>query len=138
MSYQKLTIVGYAAERPELKYTSEGTAVCNISVAVNKKWTDSNGTQREQVTWYRVACWRKQAEIVAQYVTKGKLVLVEADTIKASGYTDRSGNVQASLEVTASTVRFLGGKSDSNGSNDGKQGNTTDYAPSNDTSDIPF
>ena len=71
MSYQQLIIVGNVGRDPELRYVGSGVAVTDISVAVMKKWTDAQGNKQETTTWYKVVCWRKTAEIVAQYVRKG-------------------------------------------------------------------
>ncbi len=134
MSYQKLTIVGHVGNIGELRYTQEGIAVVNFSVAVNKQWTAADGSKREEATWYRVACWRRQAEVVAQYVSQGKMVLVEADGVKASVYTGRDGAPRASLEVTANTVRFLSPKGD-----DVYEGATSPSGQMpDDSNDIPF
>jgi single-strand DNA-binding protein len=109
MSFQQITIVGRAGNDPSLKYTQSGVAVTDFSLAVNRKWTDSNGERKEQVTWYRVTCWRKTAEIVAQYVKKGRQVMVVASQIEANAYAGNDGEPRASLDVTADQVIFLSG-----------------------------
>lgn len=110
--YQNLVIVGRVGNDPEMRYTPSGAPVATFSVAVNRKWTGADGTPQEKVTWYRVTCWRKLAETVSQYVTKGQQVLVEASDVEAKAYTASNGEARASLEVTASNVRFLGGRGD--------------------------
>jgi single-strand DNA-binding protein len=110
MSYQQITLVGNVGRDPELKYTQSGVAVTDFSLAVNRKWTDSNGERKEQVTWYRVTCWRKTAEIVAQYVKKGRQVMVVASQIEANAYAGNDGEPRASLDVTADQVIFLSGE----------------------------
>lgn len=135
MSYQTIVLVGNVGRDAELRYTQGGIAVCDFSLAVNKKWKDANGTEHKQTTWYRVACWRRTAEVVAQYVKKGDMVLVESDTLKASAYTAQDGTLRASLDVTANTVRFLSGKSDGNGGDNRQPDNVTNFPNEN---DIPF
>ena len=132
--YQDLTIVGYVGSKPELKYTQDGIAVTNFSMAVNRVWKDAQGNKQEQATWYRVACWRKLAEIVSEHVDKGKLVLVVASQLKASAYTARDGSIQASLEVTADMVKFLSTTNEQRQT--APSGN--DMTPPDDTNDIPF
>lgn len=129
MSYANLTIVGNVGKDPELKYTPSGTAVTDFSIAVNRSYTKDDGTKVDEVTWFRVTCWRRQAEVVAQYVSKGKQVMVVASKVEANAYTDKQGNNRATLEVTADRVVFLQGGGDS-----GQARNTNDA--SND--DIPF
>lgn len=105
--HAQLTIIGNVGRTPELRYTNDGIAVTSINVAVNKKWTNADNEKQEKTTWYRVSCWRRTAEVVAQYVKKGNLVHVIADDLKATAYTDDAGNVRASLDCTAQTVTFL-------------------------------
>jgi single-strand DNA-binding protein len=106
--YQQITIVGNVGRDPELRYTTSGSPVCDFSVAVNERWTDSQtNEQKDKTTWFRVTCWNRLAETVNQYVQKGRQVLV-VGTIDASAWTDQQGEARASLELTARTVKFLG------------------------------
>ena len=73
-----------------MRYTPTGVPVTSFSIATSRKWTNQNGESQEKTTWFRVTCWRKTAELAAQYLKKGRLVLVEGD-IDASAYTDREG-----------------------------------------------
>jgi single-strand DNA-binding protein len=95
---QKLTIIGHLGGDPEMRYTKTGKAVTNFSVAVN----DNQGN----TTWFRVTTWERLAETTAEYLKKGKLVYCEG-SVKASPWTDRRGDVQASLDMTAYTCKFL-------------------------------
>jgi single-strand DNA-binding protein len=97
-----------------MRYTPSGVPVTNFSVAVNRRWTNSDGTDGEEVTWYRVTAWRRLAEVCNEYLTKGRQVLVEGRLIpdpETGGprvWTGKDGVARASFEVTASQVRFLG------------------------------
>jgi single-strand DNA-binding protein len=75
--YQNIVIVGNLGRDPELRYTPDGTPVCNFSVATNRRWTSSDGSQGEETTWFRITAWRRMAEVCAQYLSKGRQVLVE-------------------------------------------------------------
>lgn len=108
MSYQQIFIVGNVGSEVELRYTPSGVAVCNFSLATNKNYTNSEGERATKTTWFRVSAWRKTAEIVSQHVTKGQQVLVVGEMDEARPWTDKDGNVKASLEVTAQNVTFLG------------------------------
>ncbi len=136
--YQQVTIVGNVGRDPELRYLQNGTAVCDFSVAVNRRFT-SNGEQRDETTWFKVTCWRQLAETVNQYLSKGRQVLVIGE-VKASAYLDKSGQPTASLELTANTVKFLGNRSEGGGSDqDGGYNNRyEDFAPPGQVDDIPF
>ncbi|HLU11954.1 MAG TPA: single-stranded DNA-binding protein, partial [Oceanobacillus sp.] len=108
--YQQVTIVGNVGRDPELKYMPNGRPVANFTVATNERWTDKQTNERkEKTTWWRVAVWGPQAETVSQYVSKGRQVMV-IGTVEARAYLDQSGQPQASLELTARDVRFLGGR----------------------------
>lgn len=105
--FQQTLIVGRVGREAEMRYTPGGIPVTNFSVAVDRRWTDASGQAQEKVTWFRIICWRKLAEVTAQYVKKGQRILVAGD-IEASAWTDRDGTPRASLELTAERVRFLG------------------------------
>lgn len=78
MSVSKTILIGNVGNDPELKSFSDGTAVCNLSLATNEKWRDKNsGEQRERVEWHRIVIVGKLAEIAAQYLAKGSKVYIE-------------------------------------------------------------
>ncbi len=135
--YQYTVLVGNVGRDPELRYTPSGVAVCDFSVAVNKRWTDnSTSEQREKTTWFRVTCWRGLAETVSQYVKKGRQVLVTGE-VDASAWSDNDGNPRASLEITARDVKFLGRRDDAGGGF-GAEGDYGGPPPAEDLQDIPF
>lgn len=106
--YEQTIIVGNVGRDPELRFTPDGTAVCDFSVAVNKTWKDrETGEKQERTKWYRVNCWRALAETVAEYVRKGRQVMVIGDA-SASAWINEEGEAQATLELTAYSVKFLG------------------------------
>lgn len=110
-SFNKITIVGYLGRDPELRYTPDGTPVCDFSVATTERRKDRSGEPQEITTWFRVTAWRKLAEIAGQYLAKGKQVYVEGRLIQRE-YQDRDGNTKYNLEVTASEIQFLGARGD--------------------------
>ncbi len=113
-SFNKIIIVGYLGRDPEMRYTPQGTAVSNFSIASTERRKDKAGEQQEITTWFRVSLWGKQAEAITQYLTKGRQVYVEG-RLRTEEYTDRDGNRRQSLEVTASDVQLLGSKGDAPG-----------------------
>lgn len=106
--FQQLIIIGNLGNDPELRYTADGTPVASFSVAVNRRWTRDDGGSGEETTWFRVSAWRKQAEIVNQYLKKGRQVMV-IGRVSARGYAGADGSPRASLDVTAETIKFIGG-----------------------------
>jgi single-strand DNA-binding protein len=110
--YQRTVVVGHLGRDPEMRYTQDGTPVTSFSIATSRRWTDREGGQREETTWFRVSAWGRQAETCNQYLAKGRLVLVEG-TISASAWKGRDGEPRASLELRADRVVFLGGRGES-------------------------
>jgi len=108
-SFNKIILVGYLGRDPEIRYTPQGEAVCNFSVATTERRKDQTGEMQDMTTWFRVTVWRRQAEIANQYLSKGKQVYVEG-RLRQAEYTDRDGNRRTTLEVTASDIQFLGAK----------------------------
>lgn len=139
--YQEITIVGNVGRDPEIRYTQGGVAVCDFSVAVNKRYTTAGGEVRDETTWFRVTCWRQLAETMAKYLTKGKQVLVTGE-VSASAYTAKDGMPAATLEITADTVKFLGAKNDDKEdrapASSGANGSKSSGVGSNNPEDIPF
>ena len=105
--YQQLIIIGNLGNEPELRYTASGVPVTSFNVAVNRRWTKEDGSPGEETTWFRVSAWRKLGETCAQYLHKGRQVMV-IGRVSARAYTTADGEQRASLEVTALDVRFLG------------------------------
>ncbi len=116
--YQKIIIVGNLGRDPEMRYTPSGQPVTNFSMATNRKWTNTDGTPGEETIWFRVTTWGKLGETCNQYLSKGRQVLVEGrlrpdpNTGGPRIWTRQDGTAGASFEVTAFTVRFLGGRAE--------------------------
>lgn len=152
MSFNKITIIGNLGRDPELRYTPQGDAVCDFSVAVNDRKRDKSGEFQDNTTWFKVTLWRKQAENASKYLTKGRQVYVEG-RLQVEEWNDRDGKTRYSLVIQGSELQFLGEKggemssssSAASGSNfdDNTDENTNDFkretassAPADD--DIPF
>jgi single-strand DNA-binding protein len=151
MSFNKITIVGNLGRDPELRYTPQGSAVCNFSVATNEKKRDKAGEMQDVTTWFRVTLWNKQAENASKYLTKGSPVYVEG-RLRIEEWTDRDGKNRFTLEVNATDMQFIsagrsddfssGGGSDHEFSGGGGGGGDFDDAgsgsPTPSDDDIPF
>ncbi|CAC9599874.1 Single-stranded DNA-binding protein [uncultured Gammaproteobacteria bacterium] len=98
----KVILVGNLGQDVELKYTSSGDAVANISIATSESWTDKNTGQRQEKTeWHRVVLFRKTAELANQYLRKGSKVYVEGK-LQTHKWQDQSGADRYSTEVVVS------------------------------------
>lgn len=117
MSYHTIILAGNLGRDPEMRYTPSGQPVTNFSVAANRQYTNNNGETVKETIWFRVTAWGKMAEVCNQYLKKSSKVLVEGrlNSDPSTGgpriWTRQDGTAAASFEVTAQTVRFLGGKS---------------------------
>ncbi|HST52519.1 MAG TPA: single-stranded DNA-binding protein [Pyrinomonadaceae bacterium] len=114
MSFNKIIIVGNLGRDPELRYTPQGTAVCNFSVATNERRRDKAGEQQDVTTWFRVNAWGRQAENVSKYLAKGRRVYVEG-RLHVEEWNDRDGKSRYTLEVNASDIQFLDSAADVEG-----------------------
>jgi single-strand DNA-binding protein len=139
--FHKVILVGNLGRDPEMRYTPSGQAVTNLSVATNRTYTDNAGNQVKQTVWFRVSVWGKQAETVHQYLRKGRQVLVEGrlngdENGNPRIWTAQDGTPRASYEVTAETVRFLGGAGGEAGGAPAEEGGGLGLPETED--DIPF
>lgn len=105
-NFATVTLIGHLGRDPESKYTPDGTAVVNFSLATTRKRRDS-----EVTTWWRGAIFGKRAEVFAQYLHKGDPVLIQGEPYLRS-YTAKDGSDGVSLEIDVKDWTFVGGKSD--------------------------
>lgn len=103
--YHQTIAVGRVGKDPEVRYTTSGQAVANLSLAVTEKYKD-----KEHTTWYRVQLWGKLAELAGEYVSKGSMLLIEG-RMNSRKY-EKDGVEKESWELIANTMKFLGGKKD--------------------------
>ncbi len=119
MSFNKITIIGNLGRDPELRYTPQGDAVCDFSVAVNDRKRDKAGEWQDVTTWFKVTFWRKQAENASKYLTKGKSVYVEG-RLQVEEWTDRDGNNRFTLTIQGTDMHFI-----SDGRGEGNEQNSS-------------
>ena len=145
----KAILIGNLGRDPELRYTQNGQAVTNFSLATSESWTDKNGERSEKTEWHRIVAWAKTAELCAQYLSKGRTVYIEG-RLQTRDWEDKEGVKRQTTEIVANTVQFLGGprgeggggnqgggSSAGGGFNDGPSGDNSGGTPPAD-GDIPF
>lgn len=115
----KVILIGNLGQDPELRYTGNGTAVCNIRLATNESYKDSSGEWVDRTEWHNVVTWARLAEICGQYLKKGSMVYFEG-SLQTRSWEDRDGNTRYTTEVKASEMQML----DSRGSSDGDYGSS--------------
>ncbi|OQX27119.1 MAG: hypothetical protein BWK80_06930 [Desulfobacteraceae bacterium IS3] len=103
----RITLIGNLGRDPEVRYTPDGLAVTNFSIAVSDKYKGE-----ERTMWFRIIAFGKTGEIAGEYLSKGKQVYVEG-RLQTSEWTDRDGKTRFSLEVIASNLVLLGSKGES-------------------------
>lgn len=117
-SYNRVTLVGNLTRQPELRKTKNGSAVTDLGIALNRVWTGENGQRQEETTFVDVTVWGRAAENAAQYLQKGRSVLVEGRLQMESWQDKQSGQERSKLRVVADTVQFLGSSHESGPSDD--------------------
>lgn len=100
MNYNRVILIGRLTKDPELKYTTNGTAVASLTLAINRKYN------KEQADFIPVIVWRQSAEFVANYGTKGRLMMVEG-RLQVRNYETQEGQKRYVTEVVADEIKFL-------------------------------
>jgi single-strand DNA-binding protein len=107
-NFNKVIIVGNLTRDPELRYTPKGTAVARITLAVNRTFTSGEGGEKkEEVSFVDVDVWGRQAEVIAQYMKKGRPLLVEGRLKQDSWEDKNTKQKQSKLKVVLETFSFL-------------------------------
>lgn len=110
----KVVLVGNLGQDPEIKYTSNGTAVCNMRLATTESYKDQTGNTVEKTEWHNLVAWARLAEICEQYLKKGSQIYVEG-SIQYRQYDDKDGNTRYATDIRVREMLMLGGRGDSSG-----------------------
>jgi single-strand binding protein len=102
----KVTLIGNLGDDPELRYTGSGTAVCNMSLATNESYTNSDGEEVQQTEWHDVVAWGRLGEVCNEYLRKGSQVYFEGK-LQTRSWEDDKGETRYSTEVKAREMMFL-------------------------------
>lgn len=106
-NFNKVILAGNMTRDPELRYTPKGTAIAKFGLAINRNWTAEDGQKREEVTFVDVDAFGKQAEVIGQYLKKGRPVLVEG-RLKLDQWDDKqTGQKRSRLGVVLESFSFL-------------------------------
>lgn len=110
-SVNKVILVGNLGRDPEVRYSPDGAAICNVSIATTSQWKDRNtGEKREETEWHRVVFYNRLAEIAGEYLKKGRSVYIEG-RIKTRKYQDKeTGADRYSTDIVAEQMQMLGGR----------------------------
>ena len=103
----KAILVGNLGRDPEMRYTQDGQAVANFTVATSERWTDRNTNERrEQTEWHRVVCFRRLAEICGEYLHKGSKVYIEG-RLQTRSWEGQDGQTRYTTEIVARDMKML-------------------------------
>lgn len=112
-NFNKVILVGNLTRDPEVKYTTGGTAVAEIGLAVNRQWFDQKSNERkEETTFVDVTLWGRQAEVAGEYLSKGRSVLIEGRLQLDQWEDKQSGQKRTKLRVVGEQMQMLGGRGD--------------------------
>jgi single-strand DNA-binding protein len=131
----KVILIGFLGDAPELKFSSQGKPVGTFSLAVNERWKDSEGARRERVEWFQIVCFGRLAEVCGQWLVKGRHVYIEG-RLQTRKWQDREGEKRTIIEVVANQVQILD-RAPKNG-NGAKAGESSKVVEPVDESDNPF
>ena len=102
----KVILIGNLGQDPELRYTGNGTAVCNLRIATNESYKDKDGQLVEKTEWHSVVAWSRLAEICGEYLKKGSRVYFEG-SLQTRSWEDRDGNTRYTTEIKAREMMML-------------------------------
>ena len=109
-SVNKVICLGRVGRDPEVRYAPNGMAVCNLSVATSRSWKDKqSGDKVEETEWHRIVFYDRLAEVVGEYVKKGKEIYVEG-RLKTRKWQDKDGKDNYTTEIVAEQMQLLGGR----------------------------
>ena len=128
-SFNRVVLMGNLTRDPEVRYTTGGTAVTDVSLAINRYRTDKNTNQRiEETTFVEVTLWGRTAEIAGEYLGKGRPVLIEGRLQQDQWEDKETGQKRSKLKVVGESMQLLGGR-DGGGSDAGGGGGAPRQQP---------
>ncbi len=130
-SVNKVILVGNLGQDPESRFTPQGTAVTNLSIATNESWKDQNGDIQERTEWHRVVMYGRMAETAVEYMRKGQMVYVEG-RLNTREWEDQNQVKRKTTEIRCDNFTMLGRKGDGTPQNSGT-GNSEEAGD-----DLPF
>ncbi|NOY69076.1 MAG: single-stranded DNA-binding protein [Deltaproteobacteria bacterium] len=132
----KVILVGNLGKDPEIRYTQDGQAVANFTIATTDTWKDKvTGEKREKTEWHRIVAFRRLGEICGQYLSKGKQVYIEGKLQTRSW--EQDGIKRYTTEIVANEMQMLGSKGDSAGYGGGYDAGGQAAQPARETNPPP-
>lgn len=118
----KVILIGNLGRDPEVRYTADGTAIANLTIATSESWKDQEGNKQEKVEWHRIVVFKKLAEICGEYLSKGSKIYIQGK-LRTRKWTDKNtGAEKYSTEIHADEMQML----DSRGGDEKQQEKKSD------------
>ncbi len=134
----KVILLGNLGRDPEIRSTTSGTSVANLSLATNRRWKDRDGNRQEHTEWHRIVCFGRQAEVAGQYLSRGRQIYVEG-RLQTRSWEDReTGQTRYATEVVCGNFQMLDRRDGT--ADTGVPGMSSDHqtGPEPEDDDIPF
>lgn len=106
-SYNRVTLLGNLTADPEMKYTGDGTAIAGFNLAINERWKGKDGQAKEKTSFIGVTAFGRQAELVGQYFTKGKPLMLEGKLVQETWEDKQTGAKRSKTTVRMENLVFL-------------------------------
>jgi single-strand DNA-binding protein len=109
-SLNKVMLIGNLTRDPEIRYTPKGSAVCDLALAVNRRYTLENGEKQEEVTYLDIVLWNKQAELAEKFLNKGRAIFVEGRLQMDTWEDKATGQKRSKIKIVGENIQFLDSK----------------------------
>jgi single-strand DNA-binding protein len=129
-NYNRVILMGNLTRDPQLRYLPSNTAVCEFGMAVNRRWRDRDGNQKDEVCFVDVSAFGRTGETINQYMSKGRPLLIEG-RLKFDSWTGQDGQKRSRLTVVAENFQFVGSRGDQSG------GGSYDRGPGRESAGAP-
>lgn len=139
-SLNEVNLIGNLGKAPELRYTSRGDAVCNISLATTDTWKDKDGKKQEKTEWHRLVLYRGLAEVAERYLRQGSQIFIKGKLV-TDKWQDKDGTDRYSTKIEVQDMKMLGKAPSGDGSSDRQQPSSDRQDPFSSAppvDDIPF
>jgi len=108
-SLNKVMLIGNLGKDPEVRYTSNGTAVASFSLATSERFKNKSGEWEDRTEWHNITLWGRLAEIAGEYLAKGRTVFIEG-RLQTRKWQDRDGRDRYTTEIVGDKMQMLSGK----------------------------
>lgn len=105
-SLNKVCLIGNLGNDPEMRYTVDGVAIANLSIATSERWKDKDGKKQEKTEWHRIVFYKGLAEVAGEYLKKGAMIYLEGK-LRTREWEDKEGIKRFTTEITGNLLKML-------------------------------